>query len=141
MPLHADRVLHASIVSWQSASFDAAMAKAKHFRSTVGRAAQQLTLGLPDAVHVGYEALGGSSEDALRHQLNAMEMRNFEAEGSGLRYVYANYLRPENSTARMESWVVSETTAFYCVGKHRTPEPLPHHLLLGDGDGTLGNHW
>ncbi|MBF6032850.1 hypothetical protein H8F23_06275 [Pseudomonas sp. P155] len=141
MPLHADRVLHASIVSWQSASFDAAMAKAKHFRSTVGRAAQQLTLGLPGAVHVGYEALGGSSEDALRHQLNAMEMRNFEAEGSRLRYVYANYLRPENSTARMESWAVSETTAFYRVGKHRTPEPLPHHLLLGDGDGTPGNHW
>lgn len=141
MPLHADRVHHASIVSWRSVSFDAAMAKAKHFRSTVGRAAQQLTLGLPSAVHVGYEALGGSSEDELRHYLNAMEMRNFESEGSRLRYVYANYLRPENSTARMEAWAVSETTAFYRVGKHRTPEPLPHHLIFMDGDGTPGNHW
>lgn len=141
MPLHADRIHHASIVSWQSASFEAATAKAKHFRSTVGRAAQQFTLGLPSAVHVGYEALGGSSADALRHHLNAMEMLDFEAEGSRLRYVYANYLRPENSTARMESWAVSETTAYYRIGKHRTPQPLPHHLLFGGGDGCPGDHW
>lgn len=58
------------------------------------------------------------------------------AEGSRLRYVYANYLRPEHSNARMESWAVSETTAYYPIGKHRTPQPLPHHLLLEDGDGT-----
>lgn len=92
-------------------------------------------------MHVGYEALGGSSKDELRHYLNAMEMLNFESEGSRLRYVYANYLRPENSTARMEAWAVSATTAFYRVGKHRTLEPLSHHLIFMDGDGTPGNHW
>lgn len=141
MPLHADRVHQASIVSWRSESFHAAKAKAKHFRSTVGRASQQLTLEIPSAVHVGYEALGGSSADDMRHILNAMEMSRFDAEGTRLRYVYANYWRPENSTARMESWAVSETTAFYRVGKHKTPEPLPHHLLFADSDGAPGNHW
>lgn len=95
----------------------------------------------PGAVHVGYEALGGSSADALRHVLNGMEMRSFKTGGSRLRYVYANYLRPEHSNARMESWAVSETTAPYRVGKHRTPEPLPHHALLEDGNGVPGNHW
>lgn len=141
MPLHAHLVHHASIVSWQSTSFESAMAKARHFRSTVGRATQQLTLEMPAAVHVGYETLGGSSADELRHYLNMMEMLNFDTEGSRLRYVYANYLRPEHSTAQMESWAVSETTAFYPAGKHRTPQSLPHHLLLEDGDGTPGDHW
>lgn len=141
MPFHADRVHHASIVSWQSGSKEAATAKAVHFRSTVGRAVPQLTLDCPSVVHVGYEALSGSSEDERRHVLNEMQTRKFRAEGSRLRYVYANYLRPEHANARMESWAVSETTAYYPIGKHRTPQPLPHHLLLEDGDGTPGNHW
>jgi len=141
MPLHASRVHHASIVSWQSASVEAATAKAKHFRTTVARAAQQLPLDFPGAVHVGYEAIGGSSVDGLRHLLNDMEMRSFKADGTRLRYVYANYLRPELSNDRMEAWAVSETTAVYPIGKHRTPEPLPNHTVLEDGDGVPGSHW
>ncbi|WP_343350967.1 hypothetical protein [Pseudomonas sediminis] len=140
-PLHATWVDQASVVSWRSASLNAVKSKARHFRALVAKATRQLPDDCPGVIHVGYEAIGNNAVDEQRHQRNRMEMYEFRPEGSRLRWVYANYLMPEHTTARNENWAVSETTAFYRIGRHRTGEPLPDHLILSGEDGLPGDHW
>jgi hypothetical protein len=140
-PLHATAISRASVVSWLSASAEAARRKARHFKSLVAKAEKQLPDECPSVVHVGYEARDGNSVDDLRHALNSAEMKTFAPNGSQLRWVYGNYLSPEHTNSSNESCALSETTATYKIGKHRTPPPLPGHLLFDDGQGRPGVHW
>lgn len=140
-PLHATWVDQASVVSWRSASLDAVESKARHFRALVAKASRQLPDDCPGVIHVGYEAIGNNAVDAERHQRNRVEMWQFRPEGSRLRWVYANYLMPEHTTAKNENWAVSETTACYRIGRHRMSEPLPDHLVITSENGTPGDHW
>ncbi len=139
-PLHADWVDHLSLVGWRSGSDEAARRKSMHFRSVVGKAALQLPGDRPGAIHVGYEGAGGNNEDGRRHELNRREMATFEPSATGLRMVYGNYFMPELVTARNESSAVTETMAWYPVGRDRTAKPLPGHLLFMDEDGLPGSH-
>lgn len=140
-PLHAHWVKQASVVSWRSGSPEAAESKARHFRALIAKATRQLPADCPGVVHVGYEALGNNSVDQQRHVRNSFEMWRFDPEGSRLRWVYANYLMPEHTTARNENWAVNETTAHYRIGRHKTAQPLPGHLVLSQEDGEPGDHW
>jgi hypothetical protein len=140
-PLHATAMSRASVVSWLSASANAAKRKARHFRSLVAKAEEQLPDDCPGIVHVGYEARDGNSVDDLRHAMNSAEMKTFTAKQSQLRWVYGNYLSPEHTNARNESCALSETTATYKIGKHRSTPPLPGHLLFDAGRGRPGVHW
>lgn len=140
-PLHATAVRHVSLVAWLSTSAEAVRRKAQHFRSVVGKAANQLPGDRPGVIHVGYEALGGNSVDGLRHHLNACEMRSFDPKNSRLRWVYGNYMVPEHVTARNESAAIVETTAWYRVGAGRTRQPLNGHVLFSDTNGEPGSHF
>lgn len=140
-PLHATWVNHVSLVVWKSVSDKAARRKAKHFRSLIARASQQLPGDRPGAIHVGYETMGGNNEDGLRHDLNRQEMRSFEPQQTGLRMVYGNYFMPELVTDQNESAAVTETMAWYPVGQDRTSGPLPGHLLFQDEEGQDGAHF
>lgn len=140
-PFHAHSVSRISLVGWISLSKEAARRKASHFRAVVGQASDQLPGDRPGVVHVGYEALGGNSVDGLRHQLNRAQMRTFDARESRLQWVYGNYWLPEHVTARNESAALTETTAWYPVGRPTTPEPLPRHMLFLDEDGLPGEHF
>lgn len=139
-PLHATWVEQASLVVWRSTAKEAARRKARHFRSVVGRASQQLPGDIPGAVHVGYETMGGNSVDGLRHSHNFQEMQNFDVGKTGLRMVYGNYFMPELVTARNESCAVSETLAWYPVGADTEDHSLPDHMLFSDEDGLPGTH-
>lgn len=140
-PFHATAVDHVSVVVWACTSAEAARRKAQHFRGIVGRASEQLPGDRPGVIHVGYEAMGGNSVDGLRHNLNRREMRTFEPGQSRLRMVYGNYFMPEHVTARNESAAVTETMAWYPIGRRSRREPLPHHLLFGDKEGRPGAHF
>ncbi len=140
-PLHATWVDHVSLVAWRSISDEAARRKAMHFRSLVARASEQLPGNCPGAIHVGYEAVGGNSEDGRRHRLNKQEMRTFDPENTGLRMVYGNYFRNELVTSKNESAAVTETLAWYPVGPSPSLQPLPGHMLFMDEDGTPGSHF
>jgi hypothetical protein len=140
-PLYATAVRQASVVSWMSLSPDAARRKAKHFRGMVGQATGQLPGDCPAVVHVGYEARDGNSVDGLRHMLNRREMDTFDPSASRLRWVYGNYLSPEHTNDRNESSALSETMATYRIGRHRTPDPLPRHMLFDDAPGLPGAHF
>jgi hypothetical protein len=140
-PLHATCMDMASLVSWRSDSHEAAMRRARHFRSLVARAADQLPGDRPGVVHVGCESLGGSSVDELRHLFNTIEMRQFDPKASRLRWVYGHYLAAEHTNDRNESDALNETTAPYKISQHGTAQPLPHHILFGDGGGRPGTHW
>ena len=138
---YADSVSQASLVSWQSGSFEAARQTARHFRQVVARAAMQLPGDRPGVVHVGYEEHGGNSADDLRYLLNGLEISTFNPGPSRLRYVYTNYMAPEHTTAPDEAAAASETMASYWVGRRRTKEPLPDHMLFIDEPGEPGSHW
>ena len=140
-PLFATAIGQASVVSWMSTSMEAAKRKAKHFRALVASANEQLAADCPGVIHVGYEARDGNSVDDLRHLFNRLEMETFDSDQSGLRWVYGHYLTPEHTTARNESAAISETTATYKIGRHRTAQPLTNKLLLSDEPGRLGDHW
>lgn len=140
-PFYATSISRASAVSWTITSHDAARRKAKHFRAVIADAVKQLPGDSPAAIHVGYEARNGNSVDEIRHQLNAIEMETFDPGKSRLRWVYANYMSPEHANDRNESAAISETTAAHRIGRHRTSEPLPNHLLISDGHGIPGDHW
>lgn len=140
-PLHATSVGHVSLVAWRSQSAEAGRRKAQHFRGVVGRASEQLPGDRPGVIHVGYEAVGGNSVDDLRHSLNHEQMKTFVARDSQLQWVYGNYFMPEHVTARNESAAVSETTAWYPVGRPTSSEPLPGHMLFMDEDGQPGTHF
>lgn len=140
-PFHATAIDHVSLIAWISTSAAAARRKAQHFRGIIGRAAEQLPGDRPGVVHVGYEAVGGNSVDALRHRLNHEQMSTFDSRESRLRWVYGNYFTPEHTTARMESAAVSETTATYPVARTGGRQPLPSHLLFMDDDGRPGAHF
>jgi hypothetical protein len=140
-PLFATAINQASVVSWMSTSFEAAKRKARHFRALVASADEQLAADLPGAIHVGYEARDGNSVDDLRHLLNRIEMGTFAPDKSRLRWVYGHYFTPEHTTARNESLAISETTATYKIGQHRTATPLLSNLLFSDEPGRPGDHW
>lgn len=140
-PLYATAVGQASVVRWRSVSSEAAKRKARHFRTLVARATEQLPLDCPGVIHVGYEARDGNSVDQLRHVLNSREIERFDPGEVRLRWVYGHYMSPEHTTARNESLALSETTAPYKVGRHRTPEPLPNHVLFSNEAGVSGHHW
>lgn len=139
-PFHATSVTHLSLVAWKSASVEAARRKAQHFRGIVGRASEQLPGDRPGAIHVGYEAVGGNSADALRHRLNRAQMTDFDPGNSRLNIVYGNYFMPEHVTDRNESSAVTETLAWYPVKRSRY-EPLPHHMLFVDDEPVPGHHF
>ncbi|MFY0570062.1 hypothetical protein ACN28E_40410 [Archangium lansingense] len=139
-PLHATWVDQVSLVVWRSTSDKAAKRKAMHFRGLVARASEQLPGDRPGAIHVGYEAVGGNSEDGRRHQLNRREMRTFDPRATGLRMVYGNYFMNELVTSRNESAAVTETLAWYPVGAAKPLQPLPGHMLFMDEDGKPGSH-
>jgi hypothetical protein len=140
-PFHATAMSRASVVSWISASDEAARRKARHFKSMVAGAARQLPGDRPGVVHVGYEATGGNSVEGRRHLLNLAQMATFDPGTSRLQWVYGNYMTPEHSVARNESAALSETTAIYPVRGRRNAEPLRNHMLFLDEDGLPGYHW
>jgi hypothetical protein len=139
-PLHATWVDHLSLVVWRSGSDEAARRKATHFRGLVAKASEQLPGDRAGVIHVGYEGVGGNSEDGRRHQLNRREMRTFTPGATGLRMVYGNYFLPELVTSRNESAAVTETLAWYPVGPGMPLQPLPGHMLFMDEDGLPGSH-
>lgn len=140
-PLHATSVDHVSLVGWRSVSAASVHRKAQHFRSVVGRAADQLPGDRPGVIHVGYEATAGNTQDGRRHFSNRLEMLTFDPQESRLRWVCANYMMAEHVTSKDESAAISETTAWYPIGRTKTPEPLKGHLLFDDGIGRPGSHF
>lgn len=140
-PFHATTMGRTSVVSWISASEEAARRKARHFKSMVAGATGQLPGDRPGVIHVGYEATGGNSVDGRRHLLNLEQMKDFDPGTSRLQWVYGNYMTPEHTVDRNESAALSETTAIYPVRGRRRAEPLRNHMLFVDEDGLPGHHW
>ncbi|WP_341713422.1 hypothetical protein [Erythrobacter sp.] len=141
-PFWASAVYQASVVRWRNRSRQATRKKAKHFRAMVAKAAVQLPKDRPGVVHVGVETWAGGLADGVRHLLNKLEMGDFDPGDTRLRWVYGEYFAPEVTTRSDESWAIEETSASYRVGRHRTREPLPYHMLLTpEAKINHGVHW
>jgi hypothetical protein len=129
-------------VSWFSGAPEAGAQKARHFRRNLADAENQLDTDRPGVIHVGVQTMDSLGIDAARHFQNTFEARFFQPKNPKLRWVYGNYLVPELTTDQHESWAVNETVAPYKIGRHRTPWPLPGHMLLMDEAGSrTGVHW
>jgi len=131
-PIYAHTIYQTSVVTWTSSSPAAIRHKAKHFRQVVAKAERQLPPDRPGVVHVGVETVGGRDVNTLRHVRNMVEAYQFMPANPRLRWVYANYFRPELTTDRNETWALTESMAPYRIGRHATPWPLPDHLLVSE---------
>ena len=141
-PFYADSIYHAPIVSWINYSAKSLQAKAKHFRKKLAEAESQLPSDCPSAIHIGIESFRQADVAYLQHEFNIYASQSFEPRNSRLRWVYGNYFLPEVTTHKNESWAFVESMAPYKVGSHRTPEPLPRHLLVSsEDDARDGLHW
>jgi len=141
-PFFAEAVYQASVVSWWSLASTARFQKARHFRSILANAEDQLPSDRPGVVHIGVESRSGEYVDALRHIRNFGEADTFKPTNSRLRWVYCNYFVPEATTQANEAWAMTETVVPYRIGSHRTAWPLPGHLLMMPEDGAReGVHW
>lgn len=142
MPMYADSVSQASVVSWVSCSDEAIAAKARHFRRVVGRAESQLPNDRPGVLHIGLECSEDTGVELHRHLSNHFEVTDFTPRKSRLRWVYGNLFLPELTTRHDESCALEETMIPYRVGSHRTTWPLPGHLLVAPDDTARpGVHW
>ncbi len=141
-PFFADQIYQAVVVRWRTSSETAQSWKAKHFKSIVAKANGQFPGDRPAVVHVGVEASLSKADEFWRHFMNTFEMRWFDPKVSRLRWVYGNYLAPEQTTHPNETWAITETTVPYRVGRHSTAEPLPRHMLLDEESKARdGVHW
>jgi len=141
-PFWASAVSQASVVGWRNCSVEAIRKKARHFRSTIASAADQLPKDRPGVIHVGVESWGGGDVDDKRHLLNLRQLDDFNPGDTPLLWVYGEYIAPEVTTRSDESWAIEETSVPYRVGTHRTPEPLPGHMLLTpESNIKHGVHW
>lgn len=141
-PFYAENVSQASVVSWTSGSDGAISSKAAHFRRKLNDAEGQLPADRPGVIHIGIEDAGDKDVSNQRHRKNIQEAQRFQTNASQLRWVYVNYLLPEATTDRNESWALNETTTTHIIGEHSVPDPLPNHLLIGrDEDALCGDHW
>lgn len=141
-PAWAAAVYHASVVSWWSMSGRANLQKFRHFRGLLGKAEGQFPGDRPGVLHIGIESPAAGVADRMRHFLNWMNARSFEAGASRLRWVYGHYFVPEVTTRQNESWAMTETVAPYKIGRHGTRWPLPDTLLLTPADEQHhGVHW
>ena len=141
-PTYAEAVYQASVVSWRSQSDAAVLQKARHFRRTLARAERQLPSDRPGVIHIGIESYAGANVDLTRHIRNVFETRSFTPLTSRLRWVYGKYFFLEQTTRKNESWAINETMVPYKIGSHRTPRPLPGHLLVSpEREGKQGAHW
>jgi hypothetical protein len=142
MPLYADAVYQASVISWANENQQSIGRKARHFRSIVGRANGQLPADKPGVVHIGVVSRAGMAVDSRRQFENHLEAMDFDPRPSHLRWVYENILAPELTTNRNESWAINDTTVPHKIGRHKTPEPLPGHVLLTPtNEKRPGVHW
>ncbi|MCY1646429.1 hypothetical protein OVA11_04890 [Caulobacter sp. SL161] len=141
-PFYAEAIYQASVVTWFSGSTDAILRKARHFKSTLSQAEEQLPSDRPGVVHVGFENTGGPEVDSARHFRNWLEAKFFEPRDSRLRWVYAHYFAPEATTRPNESWAITESVVPFRIGRHKTQWPLPNQLLLTAAEQmTEGVHW
>ncbi|MDX3928149.1 MAG: hypothetical protein QHC90_20385 [Shinella sp.] len=141
-PEFADAVYQASVVGWGCVAAEATIKTAGHFKRVLANADQQLPPDLPGVIHVGIESYSGNFVDFFRHMQNRWETCAFQPEASRLRWVYANYFVPENTTRRDESWAIIETMVPYRVGKHGTKSPLPGHMLVSpEKEADPWSHW
>ena len=141
-PSYADAIYHASLVNWASHSDASRKAKARHFKKKIADAEGQLPDDRPGTIHVGMQSIGHNAVDQYRHLSNAIAAREFENQGSRLRWVYGNYFLIEVTTRENESCAMEESMAPYRIGRHKTGEPLPGHLLVADDQlGVSGLHW
>lgn len=141
-PSYADEIHRACLVNWASHSEESRRAKAAHFKRKIASAEGQLPDDRPGVVHVGMESLGQRLVDQTRHLQNHLIARDFAAPSSRLRWIYGNYFQVEVTTRQDESCAMEESMSPYRIGKHRTNEPLPGHLLIADdSDAVVGLHW
>ncbi len=83
-------------------------------------------------VHVRYEAMDHNSANGTRYMFNLMSVRDFDPRGAPLCWIYAYYYTRSIPPIRMRAWLSVKSWR-----RHRTPEPLPYHVLFGDGRADL----
>jgi len=123
-----DEVGQASLLQWRCTAESSLDAKSRHVLSRLGRANGQLPQGQPGAVHIALSVTNEVDASERQHAKNIAAIDGFDPRGTGLSWVYLNYLLPEIS--EQTAWSIVETAVSRPLVTCRYPNPLPDSALL-----------
>lgn len=116
----------------------AVLAKARHVKSRLASAIDQLPNHGKGAVHIGIETVDGAMVEEARSLRNRQNVSNISRDIKGLRWVYCHLL--QFYAPPRGSWVVDETVEHY--GTQPT-HPLREQSIFPSDEGSVatGKHW
>lgn len=138
-PRYIEDCRQAILLHWRSTSDAAINAKARDITKRMSEANDQIPLGKPSIVHIGWEAVEGDDIEMARFEKIMASTEKFDPGSKALEYVYCHYLVPESPP--FQDWVFEETVQ-HCPIRPTQPRPLNHAFLVPYGDERRsGTHW
>jgi len=119
--------------------------KARDIRGRLAEAVRQLPDGERGVVHVGLETLDGQIVEAERYARIVNTVRQFDAEGKDLRWVYCHLF--QSYAPPHDCWIIDETVYYFGRSDQTSHEPIskrssviPEDEADEDNDG-VSVHW
>ena len=128
----------AAAAYWYCDAPKAVTAKARHVRSRLAAAIDQLPASGKGAVHIALETVDGAMVEEARFVRNKMNVFTFDPRGKDLRWIYCHLLQFYSPPQGF--WVVDETVSHF--GTESTHPLLSLPAFLPDETTVMdGMHW
>ena len=133
-----DGLNYATAAFWHCDAPEAVVAKARHVRTRLARAIDQLPANGKGVVHIGLETCDGALVEEARFIRNHLNVATIDPRGKDLRWVYCHLF--QFYSPPREFWVLDETVSHFGT---RLPQPLSSLRFFPSDDSTdiHDRHW
>jgi len=137
-----DEIEWAAGAYWHCDAPRAIEAKARDIRGHLAEAVKQLPSGSRGVIHIGIETPDGEHVEAERYARIVETVRNFEAKGKDLAWVYV-HLFESYSPPQGALWLLDETVYNFGSISTTNAEPLAEHFAISphEGEKIPSMHW
>lgn len=106
-----DRLSYAAAAHWHCDAPSAVLTKARHVRSRLAQAIDQLPNDGKGAVHIGLETADGAMVEEARHLRNHLNIFTFDPRGKNLRWICCHLF--QFYSPPRDLWVLDETVSHF----------------------------
>ena len=106
-----DQLSYAAAARWHCDAPAAVLAKARHVRSRLAQAIDQLPTGGKGAVHIGLETADGAMVEEARFIRNQLNVSTIDPRGKNLRWIYCHLF--QFYSPPRDLWVLDETVSHF----------------------------
>lgn len=126
---------------WHCDADAANEAKARDIRAHLAKAVKQIPAGKPGTIHAGIETFDGEDVEAIRFNRIMRTVRQFDANGKDLRWVYVHLY--ESYAPPSTSWFFDETVyPFGSPNRQDDPLLLNHASIVPELESECDDaHW